>query len=353
MSGQTFLRDFPAEAVPRSGRAALEALAHAAPRARRAFWDFALEAVDTFQRLDDDPLHRPLFALLLDVIQRSRLDPELERDEPLAAALHRVLVAADAARSRSQNGRGDAAPVDPPHAWEEFAAWSRPQRLAYQRQAMDAAEQEFTRWAGPRLAEAAGEAPGLVLNVSDQMHPSWDISRSFVGHSLLPRCAALRAPVRHLVNGDIQAVVGADADAQRRSRLEAAFGPWAPRRFETVRLDLRATPFEAQTFDVALSHGVLDHLVGHALALAELARVTRVGGVVSLSGHRLAASRAERWIHQIGHEAHYSLDAGCPTGADPEVILAESRRLPLRLVGRGDRPHAWFLTFVRTAEGTR
>jgi ubiquinone/menaquinone biosynthesis C-methylase UbiE len=134
-------------------------------------------------------------------------------------------------------------------------------------------------------------------------------------------------------------VVGLDASAalleRARARCEAQDGP-----LELVVGDAHALPFDADSFDAARVERVLQHLEDPGRVVAELARVTRPGGVVlvhepdwgtlvctgrprELVRAMLAAAEAQIRNPWIGRElAGLFVDAGL---ADvtilPEVLL--------------------------------
>ena len=110
--------------------------------------------------------------------------------------------------------------------------------------------------------------------------------------------------------GETGEVVGADitpgmvAQATRLGRAQLA---------QLLVADLMRLPFQGSQFDVVLAAGVIPHLVDPRRGLAEIARVTRAGGVLAI-------------FHPIGRIALAARHGGTPSDDD---VLAERQLRPM------------------------
>ena len=75
-------------------------------------------------------------------------------------------------------------------------------------------------------------------------------------------------------------IVGSDLSERI---LDTARAATAPRNVELVQANLEALPFDDGSFDVVLCAQVIEHVLDVRAALAELARVLRVGGTLVLT----------------------------------------------------------------------
>jgi len=121
--------------------------------------------------------------------------------------------------------------------------------------------------------------------------------------------------------GETGQVVGVDvtpgmiAEANRRGRAE--FG-------QLLVADLMRLPFAGSQFDVVLAAGVISHLVDPQAGLAEIARVTRTGGVLAI-------------FHPIGRTALAARRGG--TLSEDDVLAVRQIRPMLAECG-------WSLKFI-------
>jgi ubiquinone/menaquinone biosynthesis C-methylase UbiE len=92
-----------------------------------------------------------------------------------------------------------------------------------------------------------------------------------VGTGTGPLALALAARVRE--------VVGIDTDTERIEQARAG----APANVELIVGDAEALPFDAFSFDVVATSGMIHHTRRPELVVAELVRVTRPGGTVLVS----------------------------------------------------------------------
>jgi ubiquinone/menaquinone biosynthesis C-methylase UbiE len=87
---------------------------------------------------------------------------------------------------------------------------------------------------------------------------------------------------------------------------------------ELVIGDAMALPFQADSFDVVLNYGALNGISDPAVALAEMARVLRPGGVMLVLDEQMyeAASRVERaYFHRV--LSSHNVIHHCPVEALP------------------------------------
>ena len=152
-----------------------------------------------------------------------------------------------------------------------------------------------------------------------------------------------------LLAGRAQRVVGIDVSAQ-----VAALARERHRGIEATLADVRALPFEPGSFDGVVSNSTLDHLADEsqvARALAEMARVLRVGGhlVITLDNplnpllavrNRLPAATATRLRRGFPYEAGWTCgprrlrallgEAGLEVRAQTAILHAPRALVALR-----------------------
>jgi SAM-dependent methyltransferase len=97
--------------------------------------------------------------------------------------------------------------------------------------------------------------------------------------------------------------------------------------------DARALPFPDGRFDAALCTWVLCGVPGAAVALAEVARVLRPGGVLHLVEHGRAPDPGVRRLQRLGNPVNRAV-AGCVLDNDVEALLAASPLTVTRLAHR-------------------
>ena len=94
--------------------------------------------------------------------------------------------------------------------------------------------------------------------------------------------------------------------------------------------DARALPFPDGRFDAALCTWVLCGVPGAAVALAEVARVLRPGGVLHLVEHGRAPDPGVRRVQRLGNPVNRAV-SGCVLDHDVAALLAASPLTVTRL----------------------
>lgn len=303
--------------------------------------------------LDDDPTHQRHLRLALDLLAWSHQRGEVQRDAMVAALRH-----CDRVRGRSINESirlflGHAHRVALPH-WEQVRELTRFERMLVQGQLAHEASQDAGYWNTVYLGRALSDDAKLsdlrVLNAGDPVAPDMRPEQTTLGHSLCRRSQELGGRLRQVDTFDVLLHEDEAEDARRRSRLESVYGEEAvPERLTFRRADARRVPWDDETFDVVVSGGMLDHVLGADQALSELVRVCRVGGRIFVSGHHLAAGleRLERQVYAIGEYNHFDWASGRSTAVQPSEVLGWAGSLGLVLQSEMRRPHSWVLGFVR------
>jgi SAM-dependent methyltransferase len=95
--------------------------------------------------------------------------------------------------------------------------------------------------------------------------------------------------------------------------------------------DARSLPFPDDRFDAALCTWVLCGIPGAAVALAEVARVLRPGGVLHLVEHGRAPDPGVLRLQRLGNPVNRRV-SGCVLDDDVEALLAASPLTVTRLV---------------------
>lgn len=346
MYNSFFTRFIPARAFDdRTASVLFDALHGAHRRAERGAWaflDLLHEAMDGF---NSDPIHRVWTGALLDVRSRALRDPDLNRDQELSRVLALATQALEILRQESlQQSRSHTADdLAAPTSWVQWSRLGKEGRLVLQGLSLRAAEREFGALAADRLTQSLAFKGDLrrVLNVSDRFDPRWAATQSFAGGSLAPAMARGQIRIEELINVDIALRADESAEAERLAVLRSAWGDSGlPRRMKSYAMDVRRLGFPEHSFDAIVSHGVLDHLIGHDLAMDELLRVATSGALIFISGHHLADS-TEHWMHSIGSESHFDLRAAVSTSAGAQEILDWARRREVEIVHSHQWPHAW------------
>ncbi|WP_369252137.1 class I SAM-dependent methyltransferase [Geodermatophilus amargosae] len=94
--------------------------------------------------------------------------------------------------------------------------------------------------------------------------------------------------------------------------------------------DARSLPFPDDRFDAALCTWVLCGIPGAAVALAEVARVLRPGGVLHLVEHGRAPDPGVRRLQRLGNPVNRRV-SGCVLDDDVEALLAAAPLTVTRL----------------------
>ncbi len=94
--------------------------------------------------------------------------------------------------------------------------------------------------------------------------------------------------------------------------------------------DARALPFPDDRFDAALCTWVLCGIPDAGLALAEVARVLRPGGVLHLVEHGRAPDRGVRRVQRLGNPVNRRV-SGCVLDGDVAALLAAAPLTVTRL----------------------
>ncbi len=125
--------------------------------------------------------------------------------------------------------------------------------------------------------------------------------------------------VNHALGGDVEVIGvelsdgGCETSFARIARLPLA---------HVVQGDLRRLPFEAATFDTVCSYGVLHHVASPPVAAAELARVLRPNGHVSIYLYEDFSERAFFWRWAL---ALVTKIRAVTTGLPPRALYRLSR----------------------------
>jgi len=130
------------------------------------------------------------------------------------------------------------------------------------------------------------------------------------------------------------------------------------RRLDVQEADVTSIPFDSESFDVTCAFKVLAHVPEVGRALAEMARVTRPGGVVIAEFYNpVSLRRLAKWVGPVGATSPRTRESDVYTRFDPPWVV--SRVLPPGLrfeTARGARivtpsASAWRLPLLGRALG--
>jgi len=225
------------------------------------------------------------------------------------------------------------APALLPRSRDELQRLSRAERIALQRFLASSNHQEMGI-VYERMIRSVGIEDGAhILNVGDGVA----IEASFLAR-LVRFLVSKGVSQAHLVSIDLNAAI-ASLDLQARvafagSRL----------RFSFHQMDAGNLSFDDGSFDTVVASFMLDDCSDKPAVLREMARVTRLGGRVCLSGHHLDAKNpADDLVHNYAdlHRFHTS-------PADLETCRAHMKRLSLCEIESAQLPHAWCCVFEKS-----